>query len=100
MYGPSGGAPMTESSPLNPTSTKSTVRAEMSEQLIDAHRSGRVEVTIGRAADFIGPGVTASAMGENVFGPALAARKPAPSVDPTPFTPTATSPTSAATSSC
>ena len=56
MYGPSGGAPMTESSPVNPTSTKSTVRAEMSEQLIDAHRSGRVEVTIGRAADFVGPG--------------------------------------------
>ena len=75
MYGPTGGAPMTESSPVNPTSTKSTVRAEMSEQLIDAHRSGRVEVTIGRAADFIGPGVTASAMGENVFGPALAGKK-------------------------
>ena len=75
MYGPSGGAPMTESSPVNPTSTKSAVRAEMSEQLIDAHRSGRVEVTIGRAADFIGPGVTASAMGENVFGPALAGKK-------------------------
>ena len=75
MYGPGGGAPMTESSPVNPTSTKSTVRAEMSEQLIDAHRSGRVEVTIGRAADFIGPGVTASAMGENVFGPALAGKK-------------------------
>ena len=75
MYGPSGGAPLTESSPVDPPSTKSTVRAEMSEQLIEAHRLGRVEVTIGRAADFIGPGVTASAMGENVFGPALAGKK-------------------------
>src|SRR4051794_14453276 len=47
----------------------------MSDQLMDAHRRGRVEVTIGRAADFIGPGVPASAMGELVFGAALAGKK-------------------------
>ena len=44
MYGPTGGAPMTESTPLHPTSTKSAVRARMSDELIDAHRAGRVEV--------------------------------------------------------
>ena len=44
MYGPTGGAPMTESTPVNPTSTKSAVRARMSDELIDAHRPGRVEV--------------------------------------------------------
>ena len=75
MYGPTGGAPMTESTPCHPTSTKSAVRAQMSDELIDAHRSGRVEVVIGRAADFVGPGVTASAMGEFVFGSALAGKK-------------------------
>jgi nucleoside-diphosphate-sugar epimerase len=75
MYGPTGAAPMTESTPVNPTSKKSSVRARMSDELMDAHRQGRVEVAIGRAADFIGPGVTASAMGEHVFGPALAGRK-------------------------
>jgi len=75
MYGPTGGAPMTESTPVNPTSKKSAIRAQMSDELIDAHRHGRVEVAIGRAADFIGPGVTASAMGEHVFGPALAGKK-------------------------
>ena len=75
MYGPTGGAPMTESTLRNPASTKSMVRAQMSDELIDAHRSGRIEVVIGRAADFVGPGVTASAMGEFVFGPALAGKK-------------------------
>lgn len=75
MYGPTGGAPLTESTPVNPTSKKSAVRAWMSDELMDAHRHGRVEVAIGRAADFIGPGVTASAMGEHVFGPALAGKK-------------------------
>jgi nucleoside-diphosphate-sugar epimerase len=75
MYGPTGGVPMTESTPVNPTSSKSAVRARMSEALMDAYRSGRVEVAIGRAADFIGPGVAASAMGELVFGAALAGKK-------------------------
>ena len=75
MYGPTGGAPMTETTPVDPTSTKSAVRARMSDSSIDAHRRGRVEVAIGRAADFIGPGVTASAMGEHVFGSAVAGKK-------------------------
>jgi nucleoside-diphosphate-sugar epimerase len=75
MYGPTGGAPMTESTPHHPTSTKSAVRARMSDELLDAHRAGRVEVVIGRAADFVGPGVTASAMGEPVFSAALAGKK-------------------------
>lgn len=33
-----------------------------------AHRAGRVEVAIGRASDFFGPGVTRSALGGSVFG--------------------------------
>ena len=74
MYGPTGGATMTESTPINPTSTKSAVRARMSAELLDAHRAGRVEVAIGRAADFIGPGVMSSAMGASVFEAAIAGK--------------------------
>ena len=32
---------------------------------------GRVEVAIGRASDYFGPGTTHSALGETVFGTAL-----------------------------
>ena len=72
----------------------------MSDELIDAHRPGRVEVVIGRAADFVGPGVIASAMGELVFGAALAGKKARTMGRPDTPHPSATSPTSAATSCC
>jgi nucleoside-diphosphate-sugar epimerase len=47
----------------------------MSQKLLDAHARGDLEVVIGRAADLVGPGVTASAMGEFVFGPVLAGKR-------------------------
>lgn len=74
MYGPSDG-PLRETTPINPTSSKSRTRAEMSVELLDAHRRGDVRVVIGRASDFIGPGVRDSAFGEFVFGPALAGKR-------------------------
>ncbi len=74
-YGPTGGAPMTESTPVRPENAKGATRAAMTQQLLDAHTRGDVEVVIGRAADLVGPGVTASSMGELVFGPALAGKK-------------------------
>jgi nucleoside-diphosphate-sugar epimerase len=43
----------------------------MSNELMEAHRSGRVQVAIGRASDFFGPRVLASAAGEQVFGRAV-----------------------------
>ena len=39
-----------------------------------AHHAGRVEVAIGRASDYFGPGTTQSALGETVFGTALTGR--------------------------
>ena len=36
-----------------------------------AHHAGRVEVAIGRASDYFGPGAMRSALGESVFGTAL-----------------------------
>jgi nucleoside-diphosphate-sugar epimerase len=73
-YGPTGGRDLVETLPARPTSAKSATRAAMTEQLLAAHRAGRVEVAIGRASDYVGPGATRSALGEAVFGAALAGR--------------------------
>jgi nucleoside-diphosphate-sugar epimerase len=74
MYGPTVG-PLRETTPINPTSSKSRTRATMSAELLEAHRRGDVRVVIGRAADFVGPGVRDSALGEFVFEPALAGKR-------------------------
>src|SRR4051812_17628605 len=70
-YGAPGGRHLVESMPARPTSTKSATRAAMTDRLLAAHRAGQVEVAIGRASDYYGPGATSSALGENVFGAAL-----------------------------
>jgi nucleoside-diphosphate-sugar epimerase len=71
MYGFTGGRPLTEDLPYAPNTRKGTIRARMSEELMEAHTSGRVQVAIGRASDFFGPRVIASAAGEQVFGRAV-----------------------------
>lgn len=73
-YGPTHGQDLVESLQSRPTSAKAAVRAAMTEELLQAHREGRVEVAIGRASDYVGPGTVASALGESVFGAALAGR--------------------------
>lgn len=70
-YGPTNGKPMTEDLPYRATSDKALTRAEMSRELIEAHKQGRVRVAIGRASDFFGPRVTESAMGEIVMKAAV-----------------------------
>jgi nucleoside-diphosphate-sugar epimerase len=47
----------------------------MTNELLEAHRRGDLDVTIGRASDFFGPGVNQSALGEQVIRPALAGRR-------------------------
>jgi len=74
MYGPTS-APLRETNPMRPTSAKSRTRATMSAELLAAHQRGEVRVAIGRASDFIGPGVRDSAFGEFVFQPALAGKR-------------------------
>jgi nucleoside-diphosphate-sugar epimerase len=71
MYGPTHGRPLTEDLPYAPNTRKGRVRARMSEELMEAHTSGRVRVAIGRASDFFGPRALASAAGEQVFGRAV-----------------------------
>jgi nucleoside-diphosphate-sugar epimerase len=73
-YGPPRGQDLVETMQAHPTSTKSATRAAMTVELMAAHETGRVEVAIGRASDYFGPGAVRSALGETVFGPALAGR--------------------------
>ena len=75
-YGPTGGRPMTEDLPLAATTVKGRTRADMTAELLAAAKAGRVRIAIGRASDFFGAGVTqGSALGERVFGNALAGRR-------------------------
>jgi nucleoside-diphosphate-sugar epimerase len=71
MYGPTEGRPLTEDLPHAPNTRKGAIRARMSEKLMEAHTSGKVRVAIGRASDYFGPRVLASAAGEQVFGRAV-----------------------------
>jgi len=57
-----------------PSSAKAATRAAMTAELLQAHAAGRVEVAIGRASDYFGPGAAHSALGETVFGTALTGR--------------------------
>jgi nucleoside-diphosphate-sugar epimerase len=82
MYGTTGGRPITEDLPYAPNTRKGTVRARMSEELIEAHKSGKVRVAVGRASDFFGPRVLTSAAGEQVFGRAVAGKSAQVAGDP------------------
>ncbi len=54
MYGPVSGS-LTEELPYHATTHKGRVRAQMSVDLMAAHRAGIVRATAGRASDFYGP---------------------------------------------
>jgi nucleoside-diphosphate-sugar epimerase len=82
MYGPTDGRPLTEDLPHAPNTRKGRVRARMSEELMEAHTSGRVRVAIGRASDFFGPRVITSAAGEQVFGRAVQGKSAQVAGDP------------------
>ena len=72
MYGQTHGKPMTESSPYAATTRKGQFRAQIATNYLQAHRSGKLRVAIGRAADFYGPYVLNSSMGDRIFPQALA----------------------------
>lgn len=74
-YGPTGGRTLTEDLPAQATSAKARTRIKMTNDLLEAHRSGTLDVTIGRASDFFGPRVTQSAAGEQVMRPALTGKR-------------------------
>lgn len=65
-YGPVSG-PIHEGSPADAASEKGRTRAAIADTVLDAHESGRVAATVGRASDFYGPGVTDSIVGDRFF---------------------------------
>lgn len=74
VYGLVNG-PMTEDTPINPCSRKGELRARMHEELMAAHRAGKVRVAVGRGPDYYGPEAAQTTVyGETVFYPALAGK--------------------------
>jgi nucleoside-diphosphate-sugar epimerase len=75
MYGRPGGQPLTETHPYAAHTRKGQLRARMARELLAAHQAGRVQVVIGRASDYFGPGGGAqSPLGDRVVPPALEGR--------------------------
>ncbi|MBZ0315990.1 MAG: NAD-dependent epimerase/dehydratase family protein [Anaerolineae bacterium] len=74
MYGPTAGKPLTENLPNKATSRKGMTRAKMAQDIMAAHRSGKVRAAIGRASDYFGPGAMDSAAGDRLFLAALAGK--------------------------
>lgn len=73
MYGPCP-QPMTEDTPQKATSRKGKTRILMAEKLLEAHCSGRVRATVGRASDYYGPGGINSLAGDTLFGAAISGK--------------------------
>ncbi|ALC82526.1 MULTISPECIES: NAD-dependent epimerase/dehydratase family protein [Bacillus] len=65
-YGPHD-EPLHENSSYNTVGKKTKVRAEVAAKLMNAHKSGKVQATIGRGTDFYGPRVKNSSLGEQVI---------------------------------
>lgn len=74
MYGPHGGAPIHDETPLKGRGSRSSTRVRMTQELFEAHRKGIVKAASVRAADLFGPHVTESLVGESFFRSLLAGR--------------------------
>ncbi len=75
LYGRPEGRPLTEDSPASAHTSKGRLRGRMADELLAAHRAGRVQVAIGRASDYYGPrGGAQSNLGDRLFPPALAGK--------------------------
>ncbi|MCG8349189.1 MAG: NAD-dependent epimerase/dehydratase family protein, partial [Chloroflexales bacterium] len=75
LYGETHGQVMTEDTPFRATTRKGRMRAELAQNYLKAHRDGLAPVTLARAADFYGPRVRNSAMGDRVFPQAIAGQR-------------------------
>lgn len=75
MYGRPDGRTLTEDRANNAHTKKGQLRARMSQELLTAHRGGRVQIAIGRASDYFGPrGGAQSNLGDRAFPAALAGK--------------------------
>jgi nucleoside-diphosphate-sugar epimerase len=73
MYGAPAG-PITEASPLAPSSRKGELRAQLGELRLAAQRRGDARVAIGRASDFFGPDLPLSWWSDRFFTRVLAGK--------------------------
>jgi len=58
---------MVEESPLNAQTKKGLVRKELVEKILKANNEGRIKAVIAKSADFYGPGITTSVVGDRFF---------------------------------
>ncbi|MGO1055477.1 NAD-dependent epimerase/dehydratase family protein [Crossiella sp. CA198] len=87
MYGKAAG-PMTEDTPVRPVTELGVLRAWLAEMTLAAHHRGDARVVIARGGELYGPAVE-SVLGQNLFGRAVAGRRPIWFGDPDqPITPT------------
>lgn len=73
MYDPDHLNPMTEETPMRPSSKKGAVRKELADMIMKEVNSGQLMALIARAADFIGP--KNSVLVETVYGNFLKGKK-------------------------
>ena len=67
---------MDEETPINPSSKKGKVRAEIAAMIMDKVKEGQLEALIARSADFYGPSIKNSSMlTETVFKPLSTGKK-------------------------
>lgn len=74
LYGYGRAGTLTEEMPLEATTRKGAVRAQLSKDLLAAHEAGRAKCVAGRATDFFGPAVRMSALGERFWPAALSGK--------------------------
>ncbi len=60
-----------EDHPYNAHTRKGKVRSQMANDLMQAHKTGNLQVSIGRGSDFFGPNALNSTLGERLFTPML-----------------------------
>jgi len=75
MYDPEHIPHTTEETPVNPSSKKGKVRAEIAKMLLDEAAVGKVKALIARSADFYGPGISNSVLIETVYKPLKAGKR-------------------------
>jgi nucleoside-diphosphate-sugar epimerase len=67
---------MDEETPINPTSKKGTIRAEIADMIMDKVKEDKLTALIARSADFYGPGIkNTSVLTETVFNPLSKGKK-------------------------
>lgn len=71
LYDPNHLNPMTEETPVKPSSEKGKIRAEIIDMLWSAVEAGRIDALVARSADFYGPGFEKplSILIETIFKP-------------------------------